>query len=110
MEGVLRKLDGLLVVVFSCRLLFHGATHITTTTTADKKVLGDGLGMSRQQKGGRKARRQEMVRQAARRGVAFGSEIDGHGNRKRRVVEAVQGGKVVENRFAKGGWGFTWRE
>lgn len=57
--------------------------------------------------GMQKAREREMVRRAARRGVAFGFEME-EGKRKR--VEAVQRGRVVESSFAKGEWGVRWRE
>lgn len=63
-----------------------------------------------------KAREREMVRQAARRGVAFGLEVEvevqGEGEGKkvgRRKVECVRGGRVVESSFAKGEWGVRWR-
>ena len=58
--------------------------------------------------GMQRARHREMVRQAARRGVAFGFSV-GEGGR-RRIVEAVQGGRVVESSFAKGEWGVRWKE
>lgn len=54
-----------------------------------------------------KAKEREMVRRAARRGVAFGFEME---EGKRRSVEAVQRGRVVESSFAKGEWGVRWRE
>lgn len=57
--------------------------------------------------GMQKAKEREMVRQAARRGVAFGFEME---DGKRRNVEAVQRGRVVESSFAKGEWGVRWRE
>ncbi|KAL8952583.1 MAG: hypothetical protein Q9222_001498, partial [Ikaeria aurantiellina] len=61
-------------------------------------------------KGMQKARNREMVRQAARRGVAFGFRVSGGGDREeRRDVEAVQGGRVVESSFAKGEWGIRWK-
>ena len=72
-----------------------------------------------QQLGLRRAREREMVRQAARRGVAFGFDVDDEvvateGKRERvemrRRVECVQGGKVVESSFAKGEWGVRWIE
>ncbi|KAK0507571.1 hypothetical protein JMJ35_010094 [Cladonia borealis] len=63
-------------------------------------------GLSPQQRGVRKAREREMVRQAARRGVAFGFEIEEGGRRK---VDCVRGGRVVESSFAKGEWGVRWR-
>ena len=69
------------------------------------------------------ARQREQVRQAARRGVAFGflslllhnneqmdKEKEGTAESMRRKVEAVQSGRVVEASFAKGEWGVRWRE
>ena len=69
------------------------------------------------------ARQREQVRQAARRGVAFGflslllhnnEQMDkgkeGTAESMRRKVEAVQSGRVVEASFAKGEWGVRWRE
>ncbi|KAL2040310.1 hypothetical protein N7G274_006753 [Stereocaulon virgatum] len=63
--------------------------------------------LSSQQLGLKRARQREMVRQAARRGVAFGFDVDGVG---RRNVDCVQGGRVVDSSFAKGDWGVRWRE
>ena len=56
-----------------------------------------------------RARNREMVRQAARRLVAFGAPV-GEAGGQVRAVEAVQGGRVVESSFAKGEWGVRWRE
>ena len=56
--------------------------------------------------GMQKAKEREMVRRAARRGVAFGFEME----EGRRSVEAVQSGRVVESSFAKGEWGVRWRD
>lgn len=70
---------------------------------------GEG-GLSSQQRGVRKAKEREMVRQAARRGVAFGFEVEGEGEGARRKVDCVRGGRVVESSFAKGEWGVRWRE
>lgn len=55
-----------------------------------------------------RARNREMVRQAARRLVAFGAR--GAEGGQTRAVEAVQGGRVVESSFAKGEWGIRWKE
>lgn len=56
--------------------------------------------------GERRAEEKEMVKRAARRGVAFG-----FGNEKdNRKCEAVMKGAVVESSFAKGEWGIRWRE
>ena len=57
--------------------------------------------------GMQKAKERELVRRAARRGVAFGFDTR---EGKRRSVEAVQRGRVVESSFAKGEWGVRWRE
>lgn len=80
-----------------------------TSISADTTTLG-----AREQ-GMRRARQREMVRQAARRGVAFGFSLPPDGvaeeeKIRRRSVEAVQGGRVVESSFAKGEWGVRWRE
>ncbi|KAK7191514.1 hypothetical protein PSPO01_02823 [Paraphaeosphaeria sporulosa] len=56
--------------------------------------------------GERRAEEKEMVKRAARRGVAFGF---GDGEEKRKC-EAVMKGVVVESSFAKGEWGIRWRE
>ncbi len=84
-----------------------------------------------------RAHRREKIRQAARRGCAFGFLVDGdagtggdeggemeeggeggkgkgkgkrglEGRRRRRKVEAVQNGRVVEASFAKGEFGVRW--
>jgi len=78
-----------------------------------------------------RAHRREKVRQAARRGCAFGFLVDGDagtggdeggetgeggdgeggkgkGKGRRRKVEAVQNGRVVEASFAKGEFGVRW--
>ncbi|MCJ1389699.1 hypothetical protein MMC18_002556, partial [Xylographa bjoerkii] len=73
--------------------------------------------------GQQRAEERELVRQAARRGVAFGfivrngtDDIQSRAGQKppaseeRRKCEAVQGGRVVEASFAKGEWGVRWRE
>lgn len=62
--------------------------------------------LSRRLRGMKEAKEREMVRQAARRGVAFGFKSEG----KIRRTEAVQSGRVVESSFAKGDWGVRWRE
>lgn len=80
--------------------------------------------LSPQARGIQTARQREQVRQAARRGVAFGFVVardgdglggliggsDGMGEVGRRKVEAVQNGRVVEASFAKGEWAVRWRE
>ena len=59
------------------------------------------------ERGMQKAKERELVRRAARRGAAFGFDTP---EGKRRSVEAVQRGRVVESSFAKGEWGVRWRE
>lgn len=90
----------------------------TSTTTTSETTTPRQAGLLR-------ARQREMVRQAARRGIAFGFSINvkdqsgsfpPHGEikeeeereRPRRKVEAVQRGRVVESSFAKGEWGVRW--
>jgi hypothetical protein len=76
-------------------------------TTGKSKSTENEAPLSSQQLGLKRAREREMVRQAARRGVAFGFQVDGVGRRK---VDCLQGGRVVESSFAKGEWGVRWRE
>jgi hypothetical protein len=85
----------------------------STTNVAN---ANDAAGLSPQAYGLRVARQREQVRQAARRGVAFGFHVareggDGVGAKEeeRKRVEAVQDGRVVETSFAKGEWGVRWR-
>ena len=76
-------------------------------------------GKTKQERGMRRAREREMVRQAGRRIVVFGvpgeaSEDAGgreraDGDGERLAVEAVQEGRVVEASFAKGEWGVRWK-
>ena len=96
---------------------FEGATVPKTRSSVE---------LTPQQLGRLRAANREKVRQAARRGVAFGFAVDGahpessgkgdstrDGNDagpRRQKVEAVQGGKVVESSFAKGEWGVRWRD
>jgi hypothetical protein len=63
-------------------------------------------------KGQQKAHERELVRCAARRGVAFGFPVKGLSDEleERRKCEAVMQGKVVESSFAKGEWSIRWRE
>lgn len=85
-------------------------TPITLTTNTTPPNL------TPQQLGRLRAANREKVRQAARRGVAFGFLVqgqgqgEGEGEERRKRVEAVQGGRVVEASFAKGEWGVRWRE
>ena len=66
--------------------------------------------------GMQRARQREMVRQAARRGVAFGFVMKDEIPREtsapnavpRRKVMAIKDGKVVDPSFAKGEWGVRW--
>lgn len=70
----------------------------------------------RRLEGQRRADEREMVRKAARRGVAFGfvavgeEGVRGGDKGERRKCEAVMKGAVVEASFAKGEWGVRWRE
>lgn len=85
-------------------------------------------GLTPQQLGRQRASNREKVRQAARRGAVFGFSIH-HGTEptdassgskqrlnlsrdrfRRRKVEAVQGGRIVEASFAKGPWGVRWKD
>lgn len=62
--------------------------------------------------GQQRAHEREMVRCAARRGIARGFVL-GAGNDEQeetRKCEAVMQGKVVESSFAKGDWSIRWRE
>ena len=79
----------------------------TATTTNPMRAKMDGAPhiATPMERGMQKAKEREMVRRAARRGVAFGFEMEEGG---RRSVEAVQGGRVVESSFAKGEWGVRW--
>ena len=80
-----------------------------------------------QQLGRQRAANREKVRQAARRGTIFGFRVhaleptdtslpsqqteDSNSDRsRRRKVEAVQGGRIVEASFAKGPWGVRWKD
>ena len=82
------------------------APAITTSKKADTESK---LQRSGRERGMQKAKEREMVRRAARRGVAFGF-LEEREEGKRRKVEAVQGGRVVESSFAKGEWGVRWKE
>jgi len=67
--------------------------------------------LEKRREGQRRAEEREMVRCAARRGVAFGFVVSGDGEtEERRMCEAVMLGKVVESSYAKGDWGIRWRE
>ncbi|KAG6999540.1 hypothetical protein G7Y79_00034g069630 [Physcia stellaris] len=77
-----------------------------------------------QQLGRQRAANREKVRQAARRGAVFGfhtrstealtqsqSRKDHEGGDiRRKRVEAIQSGRVVEASFAKGPWGVRWKD
>lgn len=68
--------------------------------------------LRKRMEGQQKAHERELVRCAARRGVAFGfivKAILGEPE-ERRKCEAVMQGKVVEPSFAKGEWSIRWRE
>ena len=62
----------------------------------------------KRREGQRKADEREKVRQAARRGCAFGFTVPDEA--EKRKCEAVMKGVVVESSFAKGEWGVRWRE
>lgn len=64
----------------------------------------------KRREGQRRADEREMVRKAARRGCAFGFDVDGEEGKEKRKCEAVMKGTVVEASFAKGEWGVRWRE
>jgi hypothetical protein len=69
--------------------------------------------LQKRREGEQKAKEREMVRCAARRGVAFGfldTGAVGDEQKERRKCEAVMLGKVVESSFAKGDWSIRWRE
>jgi len=67
--------------------------------------------LEKRREGQRRAEEKEMVRCAARRGVAFGFLVSGEdGKEEKRTCEAVMLGKVVESSYAKGDWGIRWRE
>jgi hypothetical protein len=63
---------------------------------------------AKRREGQRRADEREKVRQAARRGCAFGFAVEGE--EEKRKCEAVMKGAVVEASFAKGEWGVRWRE
>lgn len=91
-----------------CQMNHPTATTTTTTTTLRPKMEKESHSSSTPQEWGmQKAKEREMVRRAARRGVAFGFEVE---RGRKRGVEAVQGARVVESSFAKGEWGVRWRE
>lgn len=75
-------------------------------STTMKPTSEDRRNKTARELGMQKAKEREMVRRAARRGVAFGFET----KEGKRRVEAVQWGRVVESSFAKGEWGVRWRE
>ena len=92
------------------RLLPEMESPVATAITTSKKPDSENkLQKSGREWGMQKAKEREMVRRAARRGVAFGF-LEETGEGKRRMVEAVQGGRVVESSFAKGEWGVRWKE
>lgn len=83
------------------------ATTITPTKQSTKHLIPQAQGLQR-------ARQREQVRQAARRGAAFGFPLPRRNvggqeqeeeKEKRMRVEAVQNGRVIEASFAKGEWG-----
>ena len=94
-------------VPLPCPVEHPTASTTTTAATIDPKVEGAAHMTNPRERGMQKAKEREMVRRAARRGVAFGFEME-EGGRTRKSVEAVQGGRVVESSFAKGEWGVRW--
>jgi len=68
--------------------------------------------LEKRMEGQQKAHERELVRCAARRGVAFGFVVKAIPSEpeERRKCEAVMQGKVVEPSFAKGEWSVRWRE
>ena len=78
----------------------------TTTNSMRPEMEGTPQIMNPRERGMQKAKEREMVKRVARRGVAFGFEMEERGGR--RSVDAVQGGRVVESSFAKGEWGVRW--
>lgn len=83
-------------------------------STTDLSNANDASELSPQAYGLKVAKQREQVRQAARRGVAFGFSVareggDGVAREERKRVEGVQEGRVVETSFAKGSWGVRWR-
>ena len=90
-----------------CPVEHPTASTTTANTTNPMRVTMDGASYiaTPMERGMQKAKEREMVRRAARRGVAFGLEVEEGG---RRSVEGVQGGWVVEGSFAKGEWGLRW--
>ena len=90
-----------------CQMNHPTATTTTTTLLGPKMEKASHSSSTPQERGMQKAKEREMVRRAARRGVAFGFEVE---RGRKRGVEAVQGARVVESSFAKGEWGVRWRE
>jgi len=68
--------------------------------------------LEKRKEGLQRTHEREIVRCAARRGIAFGFVVQGEdeGEREHRKCEAVMQGKVVESSFAKGDWSIRWRE
>ena len=97
-------------VQLPCPVEHPTASTTTAATTKSKRPQVEGAPpvTKPRERGMRMAKEREMVRRAARRGVAFGFETEEEG--RRRSVEAVQGGRVVESSFAKGDWGVRWIE
>jgi hypothetical protein len=60
--------------------------------------------------GQQRAHERELVRCAARRGIAFGFASGSGSGEQVKKCEAVMQGKVVESSFAKGDWSIRWRE
>lgn len=91
---------------------------------SSEKQIGVLDSLTPQQLGRQRAANREKVRQAARRGAVFGfltasteasTQSQGRKDRegdeiRRRRVEAIQSGRVVEASFAKGPWGVRWKD
>lgn len=89
-------------------------SHLDERKNGEKKTAKTQTQVVNQQAGLQNAHRREMVRCAARRGVAFGfmvkSPAEGELRSRKRKCEAIVQGKVVEPSFAKGDWSVRWRE
>ena len=86
------------------RLPCHAGKGPAIATTM-RSEMGKASDTTRGGYGMQEVKAREMVRRVARRGVAFGFEIE---EGRRRRVEAVQSRRTVESSFAKGEWGVRW--
>ncbi|KAL1586841.1 hypothetical protein WHR41_04064 [Cladosporium halotolerans] len=89
-------------------------SHLDERKNGGRKTARMQTQVVNQQAGLQKAHRRELVRCAARRGVAFGFLVKGPAEGElrswKRKCEAIVQGKVVEPSFAKGDWSVRWRE